>query len=173
MFEEAIGATLRVNNNIAGDQTILLASPVTLGRLFLGDANASHSFTLQSSGGALTFANLSGPAVLSKTTGTNDTLDAALALQSSLVVTNTTAAQLVFAGNLTGPGLLTKAGAGPLVLQGSVAHTGGTTIAGGTLALGPAASLAGALELKSGATLDVSAKPGGYTLSAAQSLSCS
>ena len=56
------------------------------------------------------------------------------------------AAVLTFGGTTAGPGRLTKAGAGTLVLTGSANHTGGTTISGGTLSVGAgtaAGSLAG------------------------------
>src|SRR2546427_245839 len=78
-------ATARINNNILGDQTISLDSPITVGRLFLGDSDASHAFTLQDgSGGPLTFNSSSNNAVLSKITGANDLIAASLVLQTNL-----------------------------------------------------------------------------------------
>jgi fibronectin-binding autotransporter adhesin len=41
-----------------------------------------------------------------------------------------------FAGNITGPGTLTKLGLGSVAITGSALHAGGTTITAGTLAIG-------------------------------------
>ncbi|WP_443969467.1 autotransporter-associated beta strand repeat-containing protein [Sphingobium sp. CR28] len=51
-------------------------------------------------------------------------------------LTVATAADVVFAGSITGTGGLTKAGTGTLTLSGANSYTGATTVNGGTLALG-------------------------------------
>lgn len=69
--------------------------------------------------------------------------------------------------NTSSGGSLIKIGAGTLELDGANTYTGPTTISQGTLALGPSASLKSAvINLASGATLDVSQIPGGYTMAA-------
>lgn len=161
-----IGATLRFNNNITGNQTVSFTTPVTVGGLFLGDAVATHSFTLENGGGgSLTFQALSNqPAALIKTTGLADTLALPVILASDLVLTNTTGQPLTFSDNLSGAGTLRKAGAGTVVMEGNATHTGGSVIAAGTLALGAAATHAGNLDLRAAGTLDVTALAGGLTL---------
>lgn len=65
----------------------------------------------------------------------------------------------------TGGGL-TKVGTGALTLSGANTYTGTTTVNSGTLALGSAGSIASSsvLKIASGATFDVKAKSGGFTL---------
>jgi T5SS/PEP-CTERM-associated repeat protein/autotransporter-associated beta strand protein len=70
----------------------------------------------------------------------------------------------------TSGGTLEKQGAGLLTLSGANTYTGGTTIAAGTLALSSAGSLASTpIDVKSGATFDVSVKKG-YSLAAGKTL---
>ncbi|HEY1378949.1 MAG TPA: autotransporter-associated beta strand repeat-containing protein [Gemmataceae bacterium] len=68
---------------------------------------------------------------------------------------------------------LTKAGPGVMILNAANTYAGPTTVSGGTLTLGPAASIASspAIAVGSGATLDVSAVTGGFTVGSAQTLS--
>jgi len=167
-----IGATLRFNNNIVGDQAVSFTAPVTVGRLFLGDAVATHTFTLENGGGgSLTFQALSNqPAALIKTTGLADALTLPVILASDLALTNTTAQPLTLSGSLSGAGTLRKAGAGTVVIEGNATHAGGSVVTAGTLALGAAATHAGDFELGSAGTLDVSALAGGLTLASNRTL---
>ena len=66
---------------------------------------------------------------------------------------------------------VTKTGTGKLTLTGSNSYTGATTVSQGTLALSGSGSIAGslAIDVASGATLDVSALSG-WTLGASQTL---
>ena len=68
---------------------------------------------------------------------------------------------------------LTKAGTGTLVLSGANTYGGNTTISAGTLTLSGAGTIAStpSIAVGSGATFDVSALTGGFTLGAAQTLS--
>jgi autotransporter-associated beta strand protein len=129
----AAGATIRVTNNIAGNQTINLTTPVTIGNLYLGDSNSTHGFTLASSGGSLTFDNSGSPANLSNTTGTHDIISATLVFTSNLIVTQSAAGNLSLTGPVTGAGSLTKTGAGNLILSGAKNYTGPTTVNDGVL----------------------------------------
>jgi autotransporter-associated beta strand protein len=76
-------------------------------------------------------------------------------------------------GDSATDGGLTKNGEGTLTLTGSNTYTGATTINAGTLALGGTGSIANSrnIYLAGGATLDVSAVAGGFTVGAAQMLS--
>ena len=131
----AAGVTLRINNNIAGNQTINLATSATLGNLFLGDSNGTHGFTLASTGGTLTFDNLSASAGISKTSGTNDVISAPLTLAGVLVVNQSASGTLSLSGAVSGTGSLTKEGAGTLVLTGAKTYTGSTIATDGVLRL--------------------------------------
>lgn len=168
-----LSGTARVNNNITDDQTIEIDMPITLGGLLLGDADASHTFTLQASGsGALRFGATNGNAWISKLTGLNDSIMAPLQLETNLVVTNTTASDLVLGGPLEGPFTLTKFGSGRLVLTGTNNASAGLVISAGAVQLGGAASVdsVAAITVQSGAVFDVSAQVGGWPLAAARML---
>lgn len=163
-------AIARINNNIAGDQTLNLDMPVTLGRLYLGDANASHGFTIQNGlAGALVFQATAGNAGIAKTTGYDDVITADILMQSDFSVTNSTANELTLAGPISGSRNLTKMGAGRLTLTATNVYSGATTIGGGTLALAPGASIANSpiINVRAGAVLDATAS-GGFVLNSNQ-----
>jgi autotransporter-associated beta strand protein len=84
---------------------------------------------------------------------------------------------LTFGGTLTdngAPGLLVKTSGGTLTLSSSAlgTYSGGTTISAGTLAISGSANLGASnnLTIASGAMLDVSGIPAGYSLGSAQTL---
>lgn len=140
-----IGATpnVRMNNNITGNQTIQLASATAIGRLFLGDSDSTHAFTLASSGGSLAFAS---PAELSKTTGGNDAVTAPMSLAGELLLTQSASGNLSFSGGIGGAGALTKTGAGTVVFSSSNSYTGATTLEDGLLRLNHANGLPGGID---------------------------
>lgn len=78
----------------------------------------------------------------------------------------------VVPNSASGTTALTKTGTGKWTLSGANTFTGDTTISGGTLALGSSGSIAGSsnIIINGGATLDVSAVGGGYSLLAGQTL---
>lgn len=147
----AAGVSVRVNNDISGEQTIELASASTLGALFLGDANSTHAFAIASSGGSMIFNNLGTAASLSKTSGSNDTLSVPIALVDALVVNQSASGTLAFSGGISGAGALTKAGAGTVVFSTANTYTGVTTLNDGLLRLDHAAGLPGGIDNAVGA----------------------
>lgn len=164
----AANATAKVNNNIVGNQTLSLNAPITVGRLVIGDANASHGFTIQSGGGSLIFDVTSGSAEILKTQGTNDVISANLVLLDDLVVSNSSARRLTISGAIGGSRGLTKTGSGAVTLAGSNSYSGNTTLNAGTLSLDIGAVLTDSpiLSLAAGATLDAAAN--GFNLAATQ-----
>jgi autotransporter-associated beta strand protein len=139
---------VKINNNITGNQTIQLASTTTIGRLFLGDTDSTHTFTLASAGGSLAFAN---PAELSKTTGGNDAVTAPVSLAGGLVLTQSASGNLSFSGGIGGAGSLTKTGVGTVVFASPNSYTGVTTLEEGLLRLDNAAGLPGGIDNAAGA----------------------
>jgi autotransporter-associated beta strand protein len=77
-----------------------------------------------------------------------------------------------FSGLLRADSNYQKVGTGQLTLTGASDYTGTTTISAGTLALGSTGSIANTptITVATGATLDVSAVSGGWTLGAGQTL---
>lgn len=75
-------------------------------------------------------------------------------------------------GEISGAGGLTKSKQGTLILNGTNTYSGNTTITAGTLTLGATGSISNTtiIDVQSGATLDLSAVPGGFTLGAAQTI---
>ncbi len=141
-----LAPNVRINNNITGNQTIQLTGATPVGRLFLGDSNGTHAFTLAS--GSLAFAN---PAELSKTSGGNDAVTAPVSLAGELVLTQSASGNLSFSGGIGGAGFLTKAGAGTVVFSSSNSYTGVTTLEDGLLLLEDAGGLPGGIDNTSGA----------------------
>ena len=166
-------ALARINNNIAGNQTIRLNRSVSLGALVIGDADSLHSFTLQDGvGGSLRFNSASGPAWIAKLAGSRDFIESSVFLDSDTVVTNASPNALVFIGAINGAGMLRKEGSGLVQLDGINPYTGRTVVSSGTLALGATASIANSpeIEVKSPALLDVSAIAAGFHVGAGRAL---
>lgn len=150
-----------ITNNIAGDQTIVIDTPVILGGLLLGDEDASHAFTLAASDqGGLRFGATNGNAWIGKFTGLTDSITLPLQLQTNLVITNTTASDLILAGKLEGPFTLSKQGPGRLVLAGTNNASAGLVVASGVVQLAETASLdsVSAITVQADAVLDVAAQ---------------
>lgn len=166
-----IGATHRFNNNIVRDQTITLSTPLTLGKLIIGDSDNSHGFTLQSDGPSLRFAAPTNQAVISKVGGASDTILCPLLLGSDLLVTNSTISPLALSGGINGPGTLVKRGSGPLVLGGSLSHTGGLKVDEGAVTLSAETQISGPVSLNENGILDVQALADGFVLATGQGLS--
>jgi autotransporter-associated beta strand protein len=124
---------------------------------------------LDLNGHSLTVSGLTNPA----NNGPSDVVRSDL--PATLTVSNTTSS--AYGGSLSGAGLaLVKAGAGTLTLSGSSVHCGSTAVTGGTLALAAPVGITSALpnspaiSVGSGATLDLAAVAGGFTLATGQTL---
>jgi autotransporter-associated beta strand protein len=142
--------TARINNDISGNQTIQLTGPTTLGRLFLGDSNNTHAFTLEPAGGSLVFDNSGISSSLSKTTGANDVISAPVSLVGQLDINQSSSGMLEFTGGISGSGSLNKNGAGTLVFGTANSYTGATTITDGLLRLDNANGLPGGIDNAAG-----------------------
>ncbi|HEX5219931.1 MAG TPA: autotransporter-associated beta strand repeat-containing protein [Verrucomicrobiae bacterium] len=167
-----LSAIARINNNISGDQNILIDTPVRIGGLLLGDADAANTFTLEASGdGVLQLGATNGSAWISKTNGLNDTITAPLQLLSDLSITNSTASDVILSGEVNGAFAVTKFGTGRLVLAG-VNTFSELALNGGTVAFSNSAVITDVpfVTLAGGATLDASAFVSGWSLAAAQTL---
>ena len=139
----SIGATALVNNDIAGDQTIQLPTPITLGTLYLGAADIATSFTLEALGGSLVFDNGAAAARLNKFTGGADAITAPVAFNQTLVIDQASTRTLTLGGALTGVGSLVKAGTGTTILAATNTYSGPTTLNAGVLRLGDTNALPG------------------------------
>lgn len=142
----AAAVSVRVNNDISGDQTIQLTSATTLGSLDLGDSNSTNMFTLAPSGGSMVFNNSGNAASLNKTSGGNDIISAPVSLTSGLVLTQSSTGTLSFSGGISGSGALTKEGAGTVVFSSANTYTGVTTLDDGLLRLDHATGLPGGID---------------------------
>ena len=167
-----LSAIARINNNISGDQNILIDTPVRIGGLLLGDADAANTFTIEASGaGVLQLGATNGSAWIGKTSGLDDLITAPLQLLSDLSITNSSASILTLAGDASGAFGLTKSGAGSLVLAGNYTLAKGLTVNAGTVTLSNNAVLAvPSVTVAGGATLDTSAFVSGWSLASAQNL---
>lgn len=93
-----------------------------------------------------------------------------ISLSGTLTVSNAQWVRL--SGVISGNNGLTKIGPGRTTLAGANTYAGSTIVSGGTLALDTAGSVANSqlVQVGSGATLDVTAQPGGYTVPFGQTL---
>ena len=157
----AAAVSVRVNNDISGDQTIQLTGVTTLGSIDLGDSDNTHAFTLAPSGGSMVFNNSGITASLNKTSGGNDIISAPVSLVDALVVTQSASGTLSFSGGISGAGALTKEGAGTVVFASANSYTGLTTLDDGLLRLDNASGLPGGIDNAVGAGESALAFKGG------------
>lgn len=127
-----------------------------------GTGNNTSAIIDSSGAGTLTFGGASISGASAKT----------LVLQGSNNGNNTVAGVIA---DGTAPLGVTKSGAGTWVLSGADTYTGNTTVNAGTLKLAPASgnnniAASPVINVATGATLDVSAVAGGFSLASGQSI---
>lgn len=142
----AIGAIAYMNINLAGDQTVNVNTPVSLGEFVVGDSSGSQNTILQknTNGAFVMDQTENGTAYLTRTAGGTGTVtfasDLNITLNDNLTVRSaggTANSTLIIAGTLAGSGKnLTKQGSTlTLSLAGANTYSGTTRINGGILAL--------------------------------------
>jgi fibronectin-binding autotransporter adhesin len=142
----AIGGIAYMNIDLAGDQTVNVNAPATLGELVVGDSNGGQTITLQknTAGSFVMDQTENGTAYLTRTANGTGTVtfasDLNITLNDNLTVRSaggTASSTLVIAGALAGSGKsLTKQGGGlTLSLAGANTFSGVTRINGGILSL--------------------------------------
>ncbi|HEY9510751.1 MAG TPA: autotransporter-associated beta strand repeat-containing protein, partial [Verrucomicrobiae bacterium] len=151
-------ANARLTNNLAGDQVIALNSAITIGRLLIGDADASHTFTIEDgAGGSLNFNTTGLDASLEKFAGADDVISATVNLFRPLQINNSSAGNLTFSGVINGANGLVKSGFGRLTLAGTNNYFGDTIVSNGTLALTVSGSISNSavVNVETNGLLDV------------------
>jgi autotransporter-associated beta strand protein len=147
-----IGGIAYKNTNLAGDQTVNVNQPVTLGEMVVGDSSGGENTLLQkgTNGSLVMDQTENGVAYLTRTADGTGTVtfknDLNIALADNLTVRQaggTANSLMVIAGNVSGPGKsLSKEGAAlTLSLAGANTYSGATRIQGGILSLGHSLAL--------------------------------
>lgn len=156
-FANGAQAVAIVDSGISGNQTIDLNQPITVGQLEIGSGGGI--FSIVPNGGTLTFDNDSSPAVLAELPPSlGDSISAPVIVNSTLLVSNTTANIISFSGGIsdgTSSGILNFTG--NTSLSGTNTYTGGTTLNSGllTFANGFAIPSSGTLTLNNTAAVTV------------------
>ena len=127
---DGAGFTGNITFNITGGKTVTIdTSSRTLGILNVGDTNNTHSYTIDSSGGAtFTFDNTpnSANAQLNQTSGSRgDTISAPILLKSSLDISNSSTNLLTISGTIA-----SSAASGTQTITNKGTASGGVTISG-------------------------------------------
>ncbi len=118
---------------LANSDTYTGGTAITAGTLALGNPLALQNSTLDTSGsGTLSFGSLTA-ATLGGLTGPGTLALSNTALAAVTLSVGNNNANSTYSGNLTGPGGLTKTGAGTLWLSSSNSFSGATTVNSGTL----------------------------------------
>ncbi len=148
----AAGDEASFTNNITANRTVILTSSRTIGVLNIGDADATHSFTIADNGNnnALIFDNDGNGAQLNETGARQDTIGAHINLLDNLTINNS--GSLVIESTISGDFGITKTGSGELLISSYFnSYTGGITINQGEVAIGHESALGtGNIKLNGG-----------------------
>jgi autotransporter-associated beta strand protein len=140
--------TLSGSNTYSGGTYLNAGTLVVVNDSQLGTPPASAATNLSFNGGALAFSGTGSPAL---------NANRSIAVNASSGTINVLAAGnfVSYAGQIAGPGGLTKGGPGTLVLSGVSTYLGGTVVNQGTLALANANALGGGPLLLQNGTLSL------------------
>lgn len=136
------GSIATFASELAGDQTIELEDPLTLGTLNLGTRNRGGSYVLRAvNSGSL--AMDSGNEVAASITqlpgSPGNLVHSPLILRSDTEVSNQSGQPLLLGGTISGGGAFSKGGNGPVILSGDGrGHTGEVKVVAGALLIGDA-----------------------------------
>ena len=137
---DGAGATAWITNEITAASAITIDGAVTsrtLGTLQIGDANATHAFTIDASGGGTLTLNNNGAGARIVQVGTSkgDTISAPILLADAITLTNASANAATLSGAISGSGAVTLFGSWSLTSINN-AFTGNLVAVNGTLATG-------------------------------------
>ena len=111
---------------------------------------SGYSIGQQGSGGTLQLGSAASPATLTVAAG-SDTISAPVALDNNVTILPAAGSQLTISGGISGPGALSVADQGTVVLTGTNTYTGGTTVSAGTLVVNNSSAIAANTSLTIGA----------------------
>lgn len=155
--------TAQLTTSLAAPATITLDGNRTINGLVLQSANA---YTIaQGTSGTLTIDKGAKSAAVNVLLGQH-TISAPVALVSNIAVSTDAGTGLTLSGSVSGPGGITKTGAGFLDLTGNNSFTGAINVVGGVLGFGQSTSLGsgsltlngGTLRYDTGNTSDISSR---------------
>jgi fibronectin-binding autotransporter adhesin len=129
-FPNAAGDVANIASALAGDETINIKVPITVGAINIGASSGTHTFTVAAAtGGTLMMADPAGP-VINKTSGGADQITADFAMGNDLSISNTATTSLTLGGKITNDvHNLTVSGTGDVDFGGVLS---GAVTAGGT-----------------------------------------
>lgn len=139
------GSTGNLTFNITPNRTITIDSTSrTLGILNIGDTNATSSYTLASSGGAVLIMDNGGSAaqINQLSTSAANIISSGITLNDDLEINNASSVGLTLSGNITGNAVeiaLNSTGTGTVTLSGTNTFSGAVRVNTGTLAVASAA----------------------------------
>ena len=165
------GGTLQLRDNGAGSNgTLTYGNNVALST---GAGTIDVDRVSANTGNTVSFGTLTIGAQTLSTTGANSygVRFAGATTLTGAATLNPTTAKLTLAGAVGGAFDLSKTGSGVLQLNAASTYSGQTNVNAGTLALLGSISGSTRIDVKAGATLDVTAAAGGFTLGGAQTLS--
>ncbi|MBN8708602.1 MAG: autotransporter-associated beta strand repeat-containing protein [Verrucomicrobia bacterium] len=139
------GSTGNLTFNITPNRTITIDSTSrTLGILNIGDTNATNSYTVASSGGAVLIMDNGGsPAQINQlSTSAANIISSGITLNDDLEINNASSLGLTLSGNITGNAVeiaLNSTGTGAVTLSGVNTFSGAVRVNTGTLTVASAA----------------------------------
>ena len=155
----AAGDIAYITNNITAARNVNITGTVTIGSIYMGDADGSHSFKISSTGTCV-FDNAGSSAALTMTeTSTNLTVEAVrVQLVSDLAISNLSAeSTLTISSVMEGTGAVTVAGGKWTLLAASNSFGGGITLSSGVLSFGNNYAMGTGPMIFNGGSVDVNA----------------